>query len=92
VLLACGLLTLIALTRTGIRTFWSSTQRQPPRIRAAEGVPVVVLLALCGGLTALAGPAMELARATAGSLYDRAGYTEAVLGAKVRVPGPVGPP
>ena len=36
---AAALLMLIALTRTGIRTFWSSVQREAPRMRAAEGLP-----------------------------------------------------
>ncbi|OJH40147.1 monovalent cation/H+ antiporter subunit D [Cystobacter ferrugineus] len=86
VLLGCGLLTLIALTRTGIRTFWSEMQREPPRVRAPEGLPIVALLTACGVLTLAAGPAMELARATAQSLYDRRGYIAAVLGAEVRPP------
>jgi multicomponent K+:H+ antiporter subunit D len=84
VLLGCGLLTLIALTRTGIRTFWSEMQREPPRVRAPEGLPLVALLTACGVLTLAAGPAMEFARATAQSLYDRRGYIDAVLGAEVR--------
>jgi len=84
VLLGCGLLTLIALTRTGIRTFWSEMQREPPRVRAPEGLPLVALLTACGVMTLAAGPAMELARATAQSLYDRRGYIGAVLGAEVR--------
>jgi multicomponent K+:H+ antiporter subunit D len=88
VLLGSGLLTLIALTRTGIRTFWTKTQREPPRVRAAEGLPVVALLAACAALTLAAAPAMEFARATARSLYDRRGYTDAVLGAQVRPPPP----
>lgn len=85
-LLGSGLLVLIALTRTGIRTFWSEMQREPPRVRAAEGFPVVALLAACGALTLLAAPTMGLASATAQSLYDRRGYTDAVLGARVRMP------
>jgi multicomponent K+:H+ antiporter subunit D len=86
VLLGCGLLTLIALMRTGIRTFWSEMQRAPPRVRAPEGLPLVALLAACGVLTVAAGPTMELARAAAQSLYDRRGYIDAVLGAEVRPP------
>ncbi|MCY1022291.1 monovalent cation/H+ antiporter subunit D [Pyxidicoccus sp. MSG2] len=86
VLLGSGLLTLIALTRTGIRIFWSRTLREPPRVRAAEGVPVVALLAACAALTLAAAPAMEFALATARSLHDRRGYTDAVLGARVRPP------
>ncbi|NMO18648.1 monovalent cation/H+ antiporter subunit D [Pyxidicoccus fallax] len=86
VLLGCGLLTLIALTRTGIRTFWSEMHRQPPRVRAPEGLPLVALLTACGVLALAAGPTMELASATARSLYDRRGYIKAVLGAEVRPP------
>ncbi|MFY0583912.1 hypothetical protein ACN28S_65015 [Cystobacter fuscus] len=84
VLLGCGLLTLVALTRTGIQTFWSEMQREPPRVRAPEGLSVVALLTACGVLTLAAGPVMEFARATAQSLYDRRGYIDAVLGAEVR--------
>ncbi|MDY7230797.1 monovalent cation/H+ antiporter subunit D [Hyalangium rubrum] len=87
-LLGSGLLVLIALTRTGIRTFWSEMQRAPPRVRAAEGFPVVALLAACGALTIAAAPTMDLARVTAQSLYDRRGYIDAVLGAPVRPPPP----
>jgi multicomponent K+:H+ antiporter subunit D len=89
VVLGCGLLTLIALTRTGIQTFWAEVQREPPRVRAPEGLPLVVLLSACGLLTVAAGPTMELARATAQSLYDRRGYIGAVLGAEVRPPATV---
>jgi multicomponent K+:H+ antiporter subunit D len=84
VLLGCGLLALIALTRTGIRTFWSNPQRHPPRVRATEGVPVVILLFACTALAVAAGPAMGFARAAAHSLHDRHDYVDAVLGAKPR--------
>ena len=85
-LLVCGLLSLIALTRTGVRTFWSRLQREPPHIRLAEGIPVVLLLALCAALTGAAGPVMTYAQATARSLYDRQGYVRAVLQSEVRPP------
>ncbi len=79
-LLCCGFLALIALTRTGIRTFWSGARRQPLRVRAAEAVPVVALLGLCAALTVAAGPAMTLARVAARALHDRREYVDAVLG------------
>lgn len=86
VLLGSGLLTLTALVRTGIRTFWPQLRRAPPGVRAAEGLPVVALLAACGALTLAAGPTMEFARVTARSLYDRRAYIDAVLGAQVLPP------
>ncbi len=80
VLLSSGFVALVALTRTGIRLFWAQTLREPPRVRAAEGFPVVLLLAVCAALTIGAGPAMALAQSTAQSLYDRNEYIRAVLG------------
>jgi multicomponent K+:H+ antiporter subunit D len=83
VILVCGLLALVALTRTGIRTFWSGGGRQPPVVRAAEAVPVLALLGLCGVLTVAAGPTMRLAETAARSLHDRQEYIEAVRHANV---------
>jgi multicomponent K+:H+ antiporter subunit D len=83
-LVASGLLVLLALMRTGIRTFWVGAQREEPSVRAAEGLPIVVLLGMTGFLVIAAGPAMTLANAAARSLYDRSSYVEAVLGAEVR--------
>jgi len=86
VILVCGLLGLVALTRTGIRTFWSGGGRHPPVVRAAEALPVLALLGLCGALTLAAGPAMRLAQTTAASLRDRQEYIEAVRRASVTPP------
>jgi multicomponent K+:H+ antiporter subunit D len=86
VILCCGLIALIALTRTGIRTFWSGGGRQPPVVRPAEALPVVVLLALCGLRTVAAGPAMRLAHTAARALRDRGEYVDAVLHSKVTAP------
>jgi multicomponent K+:H+ antiporter subunit D len=80
-LLVSGLITLVALTRTGIRTFWSSTLREAPVVRRAEGLPVTALLTFCLLLTVAAGPAMRFARAMADTLHDRQAYINAVLGA-----------
>jgi multicomponent K+:H+ antiporter subunit D len=79
VILGCGFIALIALTRTGIRVFWSGGRRQPPVVRAPEAVPILALLGLCVVLTVAAGPAMSFARAAARSLRDRHDYIEAVL-------------
>ncbi len=71
VLLGTGLVTLVALTRTGIRTFWAGSRDAPrPQIRLAEGLPIVLLLGASLGLALGAGPvsryATEAARALAG--------------------------
>jgi multicomponent K+:H+ antiporter subunit D len=87
VVLGCGLIALIALTRTGIRIFWSGGGRQPPVVRAAEAVPIAALLAFCGLLTVAAGPTMALAQAAARSLRGR-DYVDAVLRANVSASAP----
>ncbi|HEY8924243.1 MAG TPA: monovalent cation/H+ antiporter subunit D [Polyangia bacterium] len=86
VVLVSGLLALVALTRTGVRTFWSGGGRPAPMLRAAEAVPVLTLLGLCGLLTVAAGPTMRLARTVAASLHDRHEYIEAVRRATVTPP------
>jgi len=86
VILGCGLIALIALTRTGVRIFWSGGGRPPAAVRAAEAVPVIVLLGLCGLLTVTAGPTMSLAQTAARSLRGRQDYIDAVLGSRVTEP------
>lgn len=83
-LLVSGLLVLVALTRTGIRTFWADAQRGRPHVRASEGVPIIALLGITAMLVVAAGPAFSVANAAARSLYDRSAYVAAVLGAPVR--------
>jgi multicomponent K+:H+ antiporter subunit D len=78
VLLGTGLLSLVAMTRAGIRLFWSPHEREPPRIRLAEGVPIVVLLAACVGLTLAAGPVTRYALQTARSVHAPSEYIDAV--------------
>jgi multicomponent K+:H+ antiporter subunit D len=73
------------LLRTGIRTFWTeAAQHARPRVRVAEGVPILALLGVAGALVVVAGPAMQFADDAARSLYERTAYIEAVLGARVR--------
>ena len=50
-----GLATLIAMTRTGISSFWARLDDSIPRVRVIEMAPVVCLLLLCLGLTSAAG-------------------------------------
>ncbi|MCP3138817.1 monovalent cation/H+ antiporter subunit D [Pyxidicoccus xibeiensis] len=78
-LLGGGLASLIAMTRTGIRLFWSAPPREPPRLRLAEGLPVAALLGACLALTAGAGPAMAYMNETAQALHAPRAYVDAVL-------------
>jgi multicomponent K+:H+ antiporter subunit D len=86
-LLASGFLTLIALSRTGIRHFWTQPHQTLPALRALEVLPVAALLAACLALTLMAEPVMQHASATAQGLRFPEAYREAVFGARQR-PGP----
>lgn len=80
-----GLATLIALTRAGIRTFWSSIEGTVPRVLVMEVVPVMALLVLMAGLTIKAGPALAYMEATIHGVDNPQAYIEAVKNA-VSVP------
>jgi multicomponent K+:H+ antiporter subunit D len=87
VIILAGLSALIAMTRTGIRTFWAPIDETVPRVRLIEIAPVAFLLMLCLALTVQGGPAMRYMDATAQSLHSPAHYIRDVLAAP-RVPGP----
>ncbi|GAB1581161.1 monovalent cation/H+ antiporter subunit D [Phyllobacterium phragmitis] len=84
-----GLSAMIAMTRTGIRTFWASLEGKVPRVLVIEVAPVASLLFLCLLLTIQAGPAMRYMEAVSQSLYAPQGYIDSVLGAP-RVAGEEG--
>jgi multicomponent K+:H+ antiporter subunit D len=79
VLLLSGLAALIAMTRAGIRDFWSPADRAMPRVRIIEMAPVVTLLILCVAQTVQAGPVMRFMHATAQSLHAPGDYVRYVL-------------
>lgn len=89
-MIATGLLALIALSRAGIRHFWATHERVAPQLRVLEGLPIAALLALCVALTVMAGPVMQFTQATADALHSPGTYIRAVMQAKP-VPGPVTP-
>ena len=89
-LIATGLLALIALTRAGIRYFWAQHERGTPRLRVAEGLPIAMLLCACAALTVQAGPVIRYTQATAHALHAPATYINAVMSAAPK-PGPVTP-
>lgn len=79
--LLSGLSALIAMTRTGIRTFWASLEGNVPRVLVREVVPIAGLLAICLALTIAAGPAMRYMDETARALHNPASYISSVLNA-----------
>ncbi len=81
--LATGIVAVVALTRIGMRLFWSPAQRRTPRLHVLEAAPVAFLVLACLGLTAASGPAMRFFEATARSLHDPQAYIETVLGTRV---------
>jgi multicomponent K+:H+ antiporter subunit D len=89
-LLVSGFLTLVALSRTGIRHFWTQPHTAMPALRAMEVLPVAALLAACVALTIEAGPVMQHASATAEGLFAPQAYRDAVAGA-LQVPNPAAP-
>jgi multicomponent K+:H+ antiporter subunit D len=76
-----GLATLIAMTRTGISSFWARMDDSVPRVRVIEMAPVLCLLLLCLGLTVGGGPAMRYMEATTQALQTPQDYVTGVMGA-----------
>ncbi|MCD6664018.1 MAG: monovalent cation/H+ antiporter subunit D [Comamonas sp.] len=86
-MLSTGLATLTALTRVGMRQFWSAHDRSPPQLRVLEGLPITALLVACITLTLCAGPAMRYTTLAAQALHAPAAYVGGILSAQ-----PVGTP
>lgn len=78
--LTSGFAGIIALTRVGIRLFWTVTARTTPRVRVAEAAPVAVLVALCIALGIGASPVMSYLESAALSLHAPQSYIREVLG------------
>ncbi|MBW7923631.1 MAG: monovalent cation/H+ antiporter subunit D [Burkholderiaceae bacterium] len=82
VLIGSGFLSLVGLSRAGIRYFWAPQERAAPRLRVIETLPIAALLALCALLTIRAEPVMRYAASTAQALHRPAAYVDAVLTAR----------
>ena len=89
-LIASGFLALIALSRSGIRVFWTQPHAALPALPALEVLPVAVLLAASVALTLQAGPVMQHAVATAEGLLSPHAYRRAVQAARAVPSPPVG--
>ena len=80
-----GLAALVAMMRSGIRTFWAPLEAIVPRVLVVEVAPVVALLALCLLMTVEGGAVIGYTEAVARSLHDPASYIEGVLGTEQQV-------
>jgi multicomponent K+:H+ antiporter subunit D len=79
-LIVSGLAATIALSRSGIRYFWSYPEGRPaPRVRIVEGLPIGLMIAACILMTVRAEPVMSYLQATAEDLYAPSDYISSVL-------------
>lgn len=76
---ASGLLALVALTRAGIRHFWAAHDRSAPKLLVLEGLPIALLLGACVALAWQAGAVMRYTQATADALHTPSTYVRAVM-------------
>jgi multicomponent K+:H+ antiporter subunit D len=90
-MLGTGLAAIIAVTRVGMRLFWSVVGRTTPRLRVIEAGPVAMLLLLCVALTIAADPVMSFTQAAARGLSAPQTYIEAVLSAQPAAASEVAP-
>lgn len=77
--LISGFIGIMALSRTGIRLFWSFSDIQVPRLRLNEALPVACLISLCAMLAMRAGPVTNYLEQTAAYLDQPNQYISAVL-------------
>ena len=86
-LMAGGLLSIIAASRAGVRYFWAPAGRPAPRLRVIEIAPIAMLLALNLVLVWRADEVMRFVNAAARHLHTPDDYISAIVAAR-----PVPPP
>jgi len=74
-----GLAAIISMLRFGVRTFWASGDIAPPRLQAAEVVPICMLILACVVMTVQAGPVFDYLRRTSDGIHQPAQYMQRVL-------------
>lgn len=77
--LISGLGGIVALSRAGIRLFWSAEDSITPHLRVIEAAPVAFLVLCCVGLAIWAGPVLAYLNDTALALDNPHSYIDAVL-------------
>lgn len=90
-LILSGFATLIAMSRSGIHTFWASpVDTLLSRVLLIEILPIAALLCATLALTIQAGPVMRFMEATATSLHAPQPYIEGVMNApRTMLPQPM---
>jgi len=80
--LVASFLALVAVSRAFSVLLWNTRDDVPPAgvAPASPALPVAGLVALLAALAIAAGPAARYGEATAAQLFDRTGYSRAVLG------------
>ena len=77
-----GFAALVALSRTGIRMFWTPRDRPAAQLKVLECLPIGLLLALCLLISFRAEPLARYLQAAASELKDPHGYVQAVQGVR----------
>jgi multicomponent K+:H+ antiporter subunit D len=74
-----GFAVLVAMLRSGIRTFWAPLEVIVPRVLVVEAAPVALLIALCLAMTVQAGELLRYTDDAARALHAPSGYIARVL-------------
>jgi len=77
--LLSGIAGIVALSRIGMRLFWSVAARVTPRLLVLEAAPIVALVLLCVALSVAAEPVARYLDSAARSLHQPDTYIRAVL-------------
>ena len=83
-ILVSGLASVVALSRIGMRVFWSLASRETPRLRLLEAAPVASMVLLCLSLTVIADPVTRYLGSAASSLHAPDTYIRTVLSQETR--------
>ena len=86
-----GLAALIALSRTGIRMFWTPRDRPVPQLKVVECLPIAGVLLVCVLITVRAEPVIRYMQAAADGLNHPQAYIDAVFAQRPK-PGPISHP
>jgi multicomponent K+:H+ antiporter subunit D len=79
-LIASGLCVLIAMARSGINIFWTTLEPGAVEARLSEMLPIVVLLGLCIGLSAVPASVLDYLESTAALVSVPEYYVLEVMG------------